>query len=194
MGIVAQERFRNNSRKTEEDRENDTHKINQGFNGGNDFQHREVYMILARETRWANLRDDGLNHAVNIPRNIARRTSDNSSPRNLVGSNNLSKDPDSPPTPQSVALNSNLDDSFYEGRRRPINQKLYKKNLAVHKKQLMVLLHLVAVSKQCWMNYSWRRDKGKKKRNEEEQKQFNTGKPKWISCKQMKIAKSWRKT
>ncbi|KAF6164096.1 hypothetical protein GIB67_017680 [Kingdonia uniflora] len=36
------------------------------------------------------------------------------------------------------------------------------------KRHWMVLLHLVAVSKQCWMNYSWRRDKQKKKMKEEE--------------------------
>ncbi|KAF6169907.1 hypothetical protein GIB67_034299 [Kingdonia uniflora] len=34
-GIVAQEQFWNNSGKTEEDRENDAHKIYQGLNGGN---------------------------------------------------------------------------------------------------------------------------------------------------------------
>ncbi|KAF6164525.1 hypothetical protein GIB67_025351 [Kingdonia uniflora] len=50
-GIVAQERFRNSSRKTEEDRENDAHKIYKGLNGGNDFKHREAYTILAREPR-----------------------------------------------------------------------------------------------------------------------------------------------
>ncbi|KAF6135205.1 hypothetical protein GIB67_035276 [Kingdonia uniflora] len=48
-------------------RENDTHKIYQGLNGGNDFKYREAYKILAREPRWANLRDDGLNHAGNVP-------------------------------------------------------------------------------------------------------------------------------
>ncbi|KAF6147151.1 hypothetical protein GIB67_036870, partial [Kingdonia uniflora] len=93
-GIIAQERFKNRSRKTEEDWENDAHKIYKCLNGGNnDFKHREAYKILAREPRWANLRDDGWNHAVNIPRNVARRTSDNSSLGNSVGSNNLSKDP-----------------------------------------------------------------------------------------------------
>ncbi|KAF6151713.1 hypothetical protein GIB67_001996 [Kingdonia uniflora] len=96
-GIVAQERFRNSSGKTEEDRENDAHKIYKGLNDDNDFKHREAYKILAREPRWANLRDDGLNQAVNIPRNVVRRTSDNSSSRNSVGSNNLSEDPDGPP-------------------------------------------------------------------------------------------------
>ncbi|KAF6135617.1 hypothetical protein GIB67_028188, partial [Kingdonia uniflora] len=83
-GIVAQERFRNSSRKTEEDRENDAHKIYKGLNGGNDLKHREAYKILAREPRWASLRDDWLNHAVNIPRNVARRRLDNSSLGNLV--------------------------------------------------------------------------------------------------------------
>ncbi|KAF6154700.1 hypothetical protein GIB67_038669 [Kingdonia uniflora] len=34
-GIVAQERFRNSSGKTEEDRENDAHKIYKGLNGDN---------------------------------------------------------------------------------------------------------------------------------------------------------------
>ncbi|KAF6148466.1 hypothetical protein GIB67_038821 [Kingdonia uniflora] len=97
--IVAQKRFRNSSGKTEENRENDAHKIYKGLNGGNDFKHREAYKILVWEPRWANLRDDGLNHVVNIPRNVARRTSDNSSPGNSVRSNNLSEDPDDPPTP-----------------------------------------------------------------------------------------------
>ncbi|KAF6168990.1 hypothetical protein GIB67_038487 [Kingdonia uniflora] len=82
--------------------ENDAHKIYQGLNGGNDFKHRKAYTILAREPRWANLRDDGLNHAGNVPRNVARRTSDNSSSGNSVGSNTLSDDPDGPPTPQSA--------------------------------------------------------------------------------------------
>ncbi|KAF6141597.1 hypothetical protein GIB67_001149 [Kingdonia uniflora] len=104
--------FRNSNEKAEEDRENDAHKIYKGLNGGNDFKHREAYKILAWEQRWANLRDDGLNHAVNIPRNVARRTSDNSSPGNSVGSNNLSKDPDGPPTPQSTGPNSDLDGSI----------------------------------------------------------------------------------
>ncbi|KAF6168938.1 hypothetical protein GIB67_038435 [Kingdonia uniflora] len=48
-GIVAQEQFRNNSGKIEEDRENDAHKIYKGLNGGNDFKHREGYKILARK-------------------------------------------------------------------------------------------------------------------------------------------------
>ncbi|KAF6165929.1 hypothetical protein GIB67_012826 [Kingdonia uniflora] len=132
-GIVAQERFRNSNGKAEEDRENKAHKIYQGLNGGNDFKHREAYRILAREPRWANVRDDGLNHAVNILRNVARRTSDNSSPGNSLGSNNLSEDPDGPPIPQSASPNFNLDGSLYEGGSSPINQKLYKKNLAVQK-------------------------------------------------------------
>ncbi|KAF6137163.1 hypothetical protein GIB67_030927 [Kingdonia uniflora] len=83
-GTVAQEQFRNSSGKTEENWENDAHKIYKGLNSGNDFKHRETYKILPREPRWANLRDDGLNHAMNIPRNIARRTSDNSSLGNSV--------------------------------------------------------------------------------------------------------------
>ncbi|KAF6159740.1 hypothetical protein GIB67_029998 [Kingdonia uniflora] len=87
----------------------------------------------AREPRWANLRDDGLNHAGNIPRNVARKTLDNSSPGNSVGSNNLSEDPDGLPTPQFVGLNSELDSSLYEGGSRPIGQKLFKKNLIVQK-------------------------------------------------------------
>ncbi|KAF6173454.1 hypothetical protein GIB67_027149 [Kingdonia uniflora] len=132
-GIVAQERFRNSSGKIEEDRENDGHKIYKGLNGDNDFKYREAYTILAREPRWANLRDDGLNHAVNIPRNVARRTSDNSSPRNSVGSNNLSEDPDGQPTPQSAGPNSDLDGSLYKGGSRPIGQKLYRKNIASQK-------------------------------------------------------------
>ncbi|KAF6144697.1 hypothetical protein GIB67_006189 [Kingdonia uniflora] len=113
--------------------ENDAHKIYRGLNGGNDFKHREAYKILAREPRWANLRDDRLNHAVNIPRNVARRTSNYSSPGNSVGSNNLSKDPDGPPTPQSAGPNSDLDGSLYEGGSRPIGQKLYIKNIASQK-------------------------------------------------------------
>ncbi|KAF6154427.1 hypothetical protein GIB67_028319 [Kingdonia uniflora] len=132
-GIVAQERFRNSSGKIEEDRENDAHKIYRRLNGNNDFKHREAYKILAREPRWDNLRDDGLNHAVNIPRNVARRTSDNSSPGNSVGLNNLSEDPDGPPAPQSAGPNFDLDGSLYEGRSRPIGQKLYRKNLAAQK-------------------------------------------------------------
>ncbi|KAF6161592.1 hypothetical protein GIB67_009471 [Kingdonia uniflora] len=124
-GIVAQERFRNNNEKTEEDRKNDAHKIYKGLNGGNDFKHREAYKILTQELRWANLRDDGLNHAVNIPRNVARRTSDNFSSGNSVGSNNLSEDPGGPPTPQSAGPNYDLDGSLYKGGSRPIGQKLY---------------------------------------------------------------------
>ncbi|KAF6150325.1 hypothetical protein GIB67_034024 [Kingdonia uniflora] len=192
-GIVAQERFRNSSGKTEEDRENDAHKIYKGLNGGNDFKHCEAYKILAREPQWAKLRDDGLNHAVNIPRNVVRRTSDYSSPGNSVRSNNLSEDPDGPSTPQSAGPNSDLDGLLYEGGSRPIGQKLHKRSLH-HKRQWRVLLHLVAVSMLCWMNYGWRRCKRKKKRKEEEHKQYNTGKPKWIWSKQMKISKSWRKT
>ncbi|KAF6134711.1 hypothetical protein GIB67_002112, partial [Kingdonia uniflora] len=87
------ERFRNSTEKIEEDRENDAHKIYKGLNGSNDFKHREAYKILTREPRWANLRDDGLNHVVNISRNMARRTSDYSSSGNSVRSSNLSEDP-----------------------------------------------------------------------------------------------------
>ncbi|KAF6135593.1 hypothetical protein GIB67_015446 [Kingdonia uniflora] len=132
-GIVAQERYRNNSGKIEEDRENDAHKIYKGLNGGNDFKHREAYKILAQEPRWANLRDDRLNHAVNIPRNVVRIRSYYSFPGNSVGSNNLSDDPDGPPTPQSADPNSDLDGSLYEGGSRPIGQKLYRKNIASQK-------------------------------------------------------------
>ncbi|KAF6155744.1 hypothetical protein GIB67_007391 [Kingdonia uniflora] len=132
-GLVTQERFRNISGKTEEDRENDAHKIYKGLNGGNDFKHREAHKILAQKPRLANLRDDGLNHAVNIPRNVARRTSDNSSLGNSVESNNLSEDPDGPPTPQSAGPNSDLDGSLYEGGSRPIGQKLHRKNIASQK-------------------------------------------------------------
>ncbi|KAF6157378.1 hypothetical protein GIB67_004316 [Kingdonia uniflora] len=113
--------------------ENDEHKIYKGLNDGNDFKHREAYKILAREPRWANLRDDGLNHTVNIPRNVARKTSGNSSPGNSVGSNNISKDPDCSPTPQSTGPNFDLNGSLYEGGSRPIGQKLYRKNLASQK-------------------------------------------------------------
>ncbi|KAF6155549.1 hypothetical protein GIB67_004543 [Kingdonia uniflora] len=113
--------------------ENDAHKIYKCLNGGNDLKHREAYKILAREPRWADLRDDGLNHAVNIPRNVARRTSDNSSPGNSVGSNNLSEDPDGPLTPQSLVPNSDLDGSLYEGGSRPIGQKLHRKNILSQK-------------------------------------------------------------
>ncbi|KAF6149768.1 hypothetical protein GIB67_017501 [Kingdonia uniflora] len=132
-GIVAQERFKNNNRKKEEDRENDAHKIYKDLNDDNDFKRREAYKILAREPRWANLRDDGLNHAVNIPRNVVRRTSNNSSLRNSVGSNNLSEDPDGLPIPQSAGPNSDLDGSLYEGGSRPIGQKLLRKNIASQK-------------------------------------------------------------
>ncbi|KAF6149703.1 hypothetical protein GIB67_017436 [Kingdonia uniflora] len=131
--IVAQERFRHDSGKTEEHRENDAHKIYQGLNGCNDFKHCEAYKILAREPRWGNLRDDGLNRARNIPRNVARRTSNNSSLGNSVGSNNLSEDPDGPPTPQSAIPNGELDSLLYEGESRPIGQKLFRNNLAVQK-------------------------------------------------------------
>ncbi|KAF6165265.1 hypothetical protein GIB67_030447 [Kingdonia uniflora] len=132
-GIVAQERFRNSSEKIQEDRENDAHKIYKGLNGDNDFKHHEAYKILAREPRWANLRDDGLNHAVNIPRNVAMRTSDYSSLGNSFRSNNLSEDPDGPPTSQFAGPNSDLDGSLYEGGSRPIGQKLYRKNLVSQK-------------------------------------------------------------
>ncbi|KAF6157529.1 hypothetical protein GIB67_004467 [Kingdonia uniflora] len=113
--------------------ENNAHKIYQDLNDGNDFKHRETYKILGREPRWVNLRDDGLNHAGNIPRNVAMRTSNNSSPENSVEPNNLSEDPDGLPTPQSTGPNSYLDGSLYEGRSRPIGQKLYKKNLVAQK-------------------------------------------------------------
>ncbi|KAF6173584.1 hypothetical protein GIB67_022943 [Kingdonia uniflora] len=79
--------------------ENDAHMIYQGMNGGNDFKHREAYKILVREPRWANQRDDELNHVGNVSRNVARRILDNSSPGNSVGSNNLSEDLDDPPIP-----------------------------------------------------------------------------------------------
>ncbi|KAF6165764.1 hypothetical protein GIB67_012661 [Kingdonia uniflora] len=113
--------------------ENHAHKIYQDLNGDNEFKHREAYKILARDPQWANLRDDGLNHAVNIPRNIARRTSDNSFLGNSVRLNNLLGDPDGLPTPQSAGPNSDLDGSLYEGESRPIGQKLYRKNLASQK-------------------------------------------------------------
>ncbi|KAF6170288.1 hypothetical protein GIB67_042978, partial [Kingdonia uniflora] len=113
----------NDCGKTEEDRENDAHKFYQGLNDDNDFKHRKAYKILAREPQWTNLRDDGLNHAGNVPRNVARRTSNNSSPGNFVGPNNLSEDPNSPPIPQSAGPNSELDGSLYEGRSRPIDPK-----------------------------------------------------------------------
>ncbi|KAF6146553.1 hypothetical protein GIB67_008839 [Kingdonia uniflora] len=116
-----------------DDQENDAHKIYKGLNGGNDFKHHEAYKILAREPRWANLRDDGLNYAVNIPRNVVRRTSDYSSPGKSVGSNNLSKDPDGPHTPQSAGPNSDLDGSLYECGSRPIGQKLHRKNIVSQK-------------------------------------------------------------
>ncbi|KAF6144127.1 hypothetical protein GIB67_004800 [Kingdonia uniflora] len=132
-GIVTQERFRNGIGKTEEDRENDAHEIYQGLNDINDFKHHEAYKILAREPRWANPRDDGLIHAGNVPRNIARRTSDNSSSGNSVRSNNLSEDPDGSPAPQSTSPNSEFDGSLYEGGSRPICQKLFRKNLATQK-------------------------------------------------------------
>ncbi|KAF6160135.1 hypothetical protein GIB67_016571 [Kingdonia uniflora] len=167
--------------------ENDAHKIYKGMNGGNDFKHREAYKILVRESRWANLRDDGLNHAVNIPRNVARRTSDYSSPGNSVGSNNLSEDPDGPPTSQSAGPNSDLGGSLYEGGSRPIGQKLHKKNIASQKAMEGVTAYGNGI-------HGWRRCKRKKKMKEEEHKQYNTGKPKWIWSKQRKIAKSWRKT
>ncbi|KAF6148532.1 hypothetical protein GIB67_042491 [Kingdonia uniflora] len=88
-------------------KENDAHKIYKGLNGINDFKHREMYKILAREPRWDNLRDDR--------------------------SNNLSEDSDGPPTSQSAGPNSDLDGSLYEGGSRLIDQKLYRKNLASQK-------------------------------------------------------------
>ncbi|KAF6152176.1 hypothetical protein GIB67_019398 [Kingdonia uniflora] len=112
---------------------NDAHKIYQGMNDDNDFKHREAYKILVREPRWANLRDDGLNHAENVPRNVARRTSNNFSLGNSVGSNNLSENPDNPPTPQSADQNYELDGSLYEGGSSPISQKLFRKNFATQK-------------------------------------------------------------
>ncbi|KAF6159058.1 hypothetical protein GIB67_032675 [Kingdonia uniflora] len=112
---------------------NDPHKLYRGLNGGNDFKHRKMYKILVRKPRWANLRDDGLNHAGNVPRNVARRTSDNFSSRNSVGSNNLSEDTDGPPVPQFAGQNSELDGSLYEGGSRPIGQKLFRKNLTIQK-------------------------------------------------------------
>ncbi|KAF6141604.1 hypothetical protein GIB67_001156 [Kingdonia uniflora] len=142
-GIVAQKRFRNDNGKTEEDQENDAHKIYQGLNGGNDFKHCEAYKILAREPRWANLRDDGLNHVGNVPKNVVRRTSDNSSLGNSVGSNNLSEAPDGPPTPQYADQNSKVDGSLYDGGSRPISKKLFRKN-HVTQRPWMVLLHLNA--------------------------------------------------
>ncbi|KAF6151608.1 hypothetical protein GIB67_010284 [Kingdonia uniflora] len=102
--------------------ENDAYNFYQGLNSGNDFKHRETYKILARELRWANLRDDGLNNAENVLRNIVRRTSDN-----------LSEVPDSPPILQSVGPNSELDGLLYETGSSPIDTKLFRKNLATQK-------------------------------------------------------------
>ncbi|KAF6142377.1 hypothetical protein GIB67_033804 [Kingdonia uniflora] len=183
-GIVAQERFRNSSGKTEEYRENDAHKIYQGLNDNNDFKHRETYKILAREPRWANLRDYGLNDAVNIPRNVARRTSDNSSPGNSVGSNNLSEDPDDPPIPQSEGPNFDLYGSLYEGESMLIGQKLYKKNLVAQKVMDGVAASGSGIQTMLDELRLEKRQTKEKKRKEEEQKQCNTGKPKWISSKQ----------
>ncbi|KAF6138623.1 hypothetical protein GIB67_032517 [Kingdonia uniflora] len=133
QGDSCSRTFKNSREKAKEDRENDAHKIYKGLNGGNDFKHREAYKILEREPRRANLRDDGLNHAVNILRNVARRTSDNSFPGNSDGSINLSEDPDGPPTPQSAGLNFNLYGSLYVGRSGPIGQKLHRKNILSQK-------------------------------------------------------------
>ncbi|KAF6172770.1 hypothetical protein GIB67_037699 [Kingdonia uniflora] len=155
--------------------ENDAHKIYKGLNGGNDFKHREAYKILAWELRRANLRDGGLNHAVNIPGNVARRTSDNSSLGNSVGSNNLSDDPDDPPTPQSSGPNSDLDGSLYEGRSRPIRQKLHRKNITSQKAMDGVTASGSSIHDlldELWLE--------KMQAKEEEQKQYNTGKLKWI--------------
>ncbi|KAF6136111.1 hypothetical protein GIB67_043263, partial [Kingdonia uniflora] len=101
-------------------KKNDAHEIYQGLNDDNDFKHHEAYKILAREPRWANLRNDGLNYAENVPKNVARKTSDNSSPGNSVGSNNLSEEPNGQPTPQSASTNSKLNGSLYEGGSRPV--------------------------------------------------------------------------
>ncbi|KAF6162928.1 hypothetical protein GIB67_021077 [Kingdonia uniflora] len=145
-------------------KENDAHKIYQGLNGGNDFKHREAYKILAREPRWANLRDDGLNHAENIPRNVVRRTSDNSSSENSIGSNNLLENPGDPPTPQSVGLNSDLDGSLYEGGSRPIGQKLFRKNLAAQKALDGVTASgsgIQTIQDELWLGRGKRKKKGK---------------------------------
>ncbi|KAF6176297.1 hypothetical protein GIB67_023588 [Kingdonia uniflora] len=141
-------------------KENNAHKIYKGLNGGNNFKHREAYKILAREPRWANLRDDGLNHA----------------------------DPDGPPTPQSAGPNSKIDGSLYEGGSRPIGQKLYRKNIVSQKAMEGItasgsVIHALLDELQL-----------EKMQSKEEQKQYNTGKPKWIRSKQRKITKSWRKT
>ncbi|KAF6162169.1 hypothetical protein GIB67_008298 [Kingdonia uniflora] len=189
LGIVAQERFRHDSGKTEEDRANDAHKIYQGLNDGNDFKHREAYNILAREPLWDNIRDDELNHAGNIPRNVARRTSDNSSPGSSVGSNNLSEDSDGSPTPQSAGPNFKLDSSLYEGGSRPICQKLFRKNLEAQK-----ALDGVAASGSGIQTILDKLRLEKRQRKEEKERRRaeanHTGKPKWISSKQKEIAKS----
>ncbi|KAF6168301.1 hypothetical protein GIB67_018141 [Kingdonia uniflora] len=175
--------------KSKYSKENDAHKIYQGLNGENDFKRREAYKILAQKPRWDNLRDDGLNHAVNIPRNVVRRTSDNSSLGNSVGSNNLSEDPDGPLTPQSAGPNSDLDGSLYEGGSSPIGQKLYRKNLASQKP-----MEGVATSGSGIQIILDELRLEKIQAKEEEYKQYNTGKPKWIWSNQRKIAKSWSKT
>ncbi|KAF6141156.1 hypothetical protein GIB67_006601 [Kingdonia uniflora] len=69
----------------------------------------------------------------NVPRNIVRGTSDNSSLGNLVGSSNLSEDLNGPPIPQSEGQNFKLDGSLYEGGSRRIGQKLFKKNFVTQK-------------------------------------------------------------
>ncbi|KAF6138855.1 hypothetical protein GIB67_018586 [Kingdonia uniflora] len=84
------------------------------MNGGNNFKHREAYNILAREPRWASLKDNGLNHTGNLPKNVASKTLHNSSPGNSTGSNNLSEDPGAPPILQSAPPNYELDGSLYE--------------------------------------------------------------------------------
>ncbi|KAF6168818.1 hypothetical protein GIB67_042125 [Kingdonia uniflora] len=189
-GIVAQERFRHDSRKTLKNRENEAHKIYQGLNGDNDFKHREAYKILVRESRWANLRDDGLNHAENIPRNIARRTSDNSSPGNSVRSNNLSEDPDSHLHLNLRTQMLNWIDHCMRVKVDPSAKNSLERTLQ-HKRHWMVLLHLVAISKQCLMNYDWRRDKRKKKKKEEEQK--SRSKQHWQAKMDFEQAKEDRK-
>ncbi|KAF6147935.1 hypothetical protein GIB67_038078 [Kingdonia uniflora] len=168
--------------------ENDAHKIYQGLNDDNDFKYREAYKILARELRWANLRDDGLNHAVNVPKNVAKRTLDNSFIGNSVGSNYLSEEPDVPPTPQSAGPNSELDGLLYEGGSRPIGQKIFRKNLTTQK-----VLDGVVTSGSCIQTIMDELRLEKRQANEENDRRRAEANQRWQANMDLEQAKEDRK-
>ncbi|KAF6174744.1 hypothetical protein GIB67_031268 [Kingdonia uniflora] len=117
-GIVAQE--------------NDAYKIYQSMNDGNDFKHREAYKILARKPRWANQKDDGLNHAGNVPRNVGEkhRTILFRGTRIYVMSNSTP----SSPTPNDVIV---LDDTNQKKKHeRSLRSKVYGLSLIGKENQM----------------------------------------------------------